>query len=425
MSQSNSANSETTQSGYWELIRGNANVRRLWFGVIISLFGDWFNTLAIYRIVQDHAGSPIALALAFLTKLLPLALASPIAGVLVDRWDRRKVMIGADLIRAVLVLGFLLVRDSGDLWLLYLLASAQIVVSSVFIPAKTASLPNITTRRELLTANAFLSATWSIMMALGTAAGGIAVDVFGTDAVFVFDSATYLLSAFFIARMVIPQEKDVAPKDVSIIRAGVRQIIDGWGYLRAHPPVMRMTWAKATWAFGGGALVLFLALLGDELFPGAQTTGIGVLFAARGLGTGIGPVVARRLFTDEAGWPRILGLCVMATGVGYAILSFTGWTLLIIALVIFAHAASGANWVLSTTLLQKRSEDRFRGRVFATDWFFVTLIQSGSIVLGALLLEAGLAVRTVIFLFASVQIVSGFLWIVLVAPAERKTVGDE
>ena len=412
--------SAVDQAGYWELVRGNANVRRLWFGAVISLFGDWFNTLAIYRIVQDESGSPFALAIALLTKLLPLALVSPIAGVLVDRWDRRKVMIGADLIRAVLVLGFLLVRDSGDLWLLYLLASAQIVVSSVFIPAKSASLPNITEPRELLTANAFLSATWSVMLAVGAAAGGFAVDLFGTDAVFALDSLTYIISAFFIARMVIPQEKDEAPKDVSIIRAAARQIADGWGYLREHPSVMRMTWAKATWALGGGALVLFLALLGDTLFPSAQTTGIGVLFAARGLGTGIGPVVARSLFPDERKWPRILGLCIAATGVGYAVLSFVGWIALIVALVIFAHAASGANWVLSTTLLQKRSEDRFRGRVFATDWFFVTIIQSCSIVVGALLLEAGMALRTVIFLFAVAQILSGLLWVVVVAPTERK-----
>ncbi len=419
------ADSTARQSGYWELLRGNANVRRLWFGVIISLFGDWFNTLAIYRIVQDESGSPFALAIAFLTKLLPLALASPLAGVLVDRWDRRKVMIGADLIRAVLVLGFLFVRDSGDLWLLYLLASAQIVVSSVFIPAKTASLPNITKPHELLTANAFLSASWSVMLAVGAAAGGFAVDLFGTDVVFILDSVTYLVSAFFIARMVIPQDKDEAPENVSIVRAAVSQISDGWRYLRTHPPVMRMTWAKATWALGGGALVLFLALLGDTLFPNAQTTGIGILFAARGLGTGIGPVVARSLFADEARWPRILGFCVAATGGGYALLSFIGWIPVIIALVIFAHAASGANWVLSTTLLQKRSEDRFRGRVFATDWFFVTLIQSGSIVVGALLLEAGMSLHTVILSFGIVQIISGLLWVLVVAPAEQSVQNRE
>ena len=87
---------------------------------------------------------------------------------------------------------------------------------------------------------------------------------------------------------------------------------------------------------------------------------------------------------------------------------------------IFAHAASGVNWVLSTTLLQKRSEDRFRGRVFATDWFFVTIIQSGSIIVSAVLLEAGLPLRTAILLFGVVQILSGLFWVVVVAPAERE-----
>lgn len=418
-------NSRSRQSGYGELIRGNANVRRLWFGVVISLFGDWFNTLAIYRIVQDESGSPFALAIAFLTKLLPLALASPIAGVLVDRWDRRKVMIGADLIRAVLVLGFLLVRDSGDLWLLYLLASAQIVVSSVFIPAKTASLPNITKPNELLTANAFLSATWSVMLAVGAAAGGFAVDAFGTDVVFVLDSLTYLLSAVFIARMVIPQDKDEAPENTSVLRAAVQQITDGWNYLRENPPVMRITWAKASWGVGGGALVLFLALLGDTLFDGAQTTGIGILFAARGLGTGIGPVVARAFFPHERNWPFLLGLCIAMTGAAYAVLSVVGWAILIIALVIAGHASSGANWVLSTTLLQQRSEDRFRGRVIATDWFFVTMIQSISIVVGAALLEAGASLRTVIMIFGLTQMLTGLVWAVLIPPIERRDASVE
>lgn len=408
------------QSGYWELIRNNANVRRLWFGAVISLFGDWFNTLAIYRIVQDESGSPFALAVALLTKLLPLALASPLAGVLVDRWDRRKVMIGADLIRAVLVLGFLLVRDSGDLWLLYTLASAQIVVSSVFLPAKTASLPNITEPRELLTANAFLSATWSVMLAVGAAAGGFAVDAFGTDVVFILDSLTYLLSALFIGRMVIPQEKDEAPENVSVVRAAVRQISDGWIYLREHPPVMRMTLAKAAWATGGGALILYLALLGDSLFPDAQTTGIGVLFAARGLGTGIGPIATRWLLPKEQSWPLMVGLCVTLSGLAYAVLSQFGWIYLIVGLVVFAHASSGANWVLSTTLLQRRSEDRFRGRVVATDWFFVTVIQSVSIVVGAILLEMGMALETAILVFAMLQVVIGLVWAGIIGPRERQ-----
>ena len=412
--------SAAPQAGYAELLRGNADVRRLWAGAVVSLFGDWFNTLALYRVVLDLTGSEMALGAVFLTKLLPLALASPLAGVLVDRLDRRHVLIGADLLRAVIVLGFLLVRDAGDLWLLYTLASAQIVVSAAFMPAQSASIPNITTERELLTANALLSATWSVMLALGAAAGGPAVDVWGTDAVFVFDSLTYLVSAAFVYRMVIPQEKAEAMAGMPAVQAAVRQIADGWRYLRAHPPVRRMALAKATWGLGGGGLVLILALIGDALFVGTGTTGIGLLLAARGIGTGIGPIVVRALFTDARRWPFVLGACVIASGVGYGLIGLVGWTVWIAPLVTFAHAASGANWVVSTTLLQQRSQDRFRGRVFATDWLLVTLVESASILSASLLLEAGVSLRLVVLGFAAVLMASGLVWLVTVVPAEAR-----
>ena len=406
--------------GFGALLRTNADVRRLWGGTVVSLFGDWFNTLALYRLVLDLTGSETALGGVFLTKMIPLALASPIAGVLADRLDRRRLMIGADLVRAVLVLGFLFVDEAADLWLLYLLAASQIAVSAAFTPAKNAVLPVITKRGELLTANALLSATWSVMLAVGAAAGGPAVDAFGTDVVFWLDAATYLVSAAFIARIRLPER---VPEAVSggIVRAGLRQIVDGWRYLRARPEVGRISLAKATWGVGGGGLVLVLALLGDQLFPSAGTTGIGLLFAARGLGTGLGPVIARSAFRDARRWPAVLGGCVIASGVGYAGVALAGdarWA--VAALVVFAHAASGANWVLSTTLLQERAEDRYIGRVIATDWLLVTLVDSVSILAASLLLEAGVGIATVALGLAGVQVAMGVVWLLTVVPAEAR-----
>ena len=406
--------------GFGELLRTNADVRRLWGGTLVSLFGDWFNTLALYRLVLDLTGSETALGGVFLTKLLPLALASPVAGVLADRLDRRKLMIGADLVRAVIVLGFLLVRDAGDLWLLYVLASAQIAVSAAFTPAKNAVLPAITKKGELLTANALLSATWSVMLAVGAAAGGPVVDAFGTDVVFWLDAGTYLVSAVFIARVRLPaREPDRG--EGGVVRAGLSQIVEGWRYLRERPAVGRIAFAKATWAVGGGGLVLALALIGDRLFPSAGTTGIGVLFAARGLGTGLGPVLARSLFRDARRWPAVLGACVVVSAVAYAGVAVAGdvrWA--IVALVVLAHAASGANWVLSTTLLQDRAEDRYRGRVFATDWLLVTLVQSVSIVVTSVLLESGASVAAVVLGLAAVEGGAGVLWLLTVVPAEAR-----
>ena len=406
--------------GFGTLLRTNRDVRWLWGGTVISLFGDWFNTLALYRLVLDLTGSETALGGVFLTKLLPLALASPIAGVLADRLDRRKLMIGADLVRAVLVLGFLFVREAEDLWLLYVLAAAQIAVSAAFTPARNAVLPLITKKGELLTANALLAATWSVMLALGAAAGGPAVDAFGTDVVFWLDAGTYLVSAGFSAGIRLPA-REVEVDVGGAVRAGLRRIAEGWRYVRTRPPVRRIVGAKAAWGIGGGGLVFALALLGDQLFPSAGTTGIGVLFAARGLGTGIGPIVARTVFRDARRWPLVLAGCIVVSGLGYlGVAAAADWRWLVAGLVVFAHAASGANWVLSTTLLQERADDAVLGRVVATDWLLVTLVDSVTIVVASQLLEAGVGLVTLIAALGTIQVVTGFVYGALVVPAERR-----
>ncbi len=405
--------------GFGTLLRTNRDVRRLWGGTVVSLFGDWFNTLALYRLVLDLTGSETALGGVFLTKLLPLALASPIAGVLADRLDRRKLMIGADLVRAALVLGFLFVRDAEDLWLLYVLAAAQIAVSAAFTPARNAVLPLITKKGELLTANALLAATWSVMLALGAAAGGPVVDAFGTDVVFWLDAATYLVSAVFIAGIRLPA-REVEVDVGGVVRAGLRRIAEGWRYVRTRPPVRRIVGAKAAWGIGGGGLVFALALLGDQLFPSAGTTGIGVLFAARGLGTGIGPIVARTAFRDARRWPAVLAGCIVVSGLGYLGVAAVDGRWLVAGLVVFAHAASGANWVLSTTLLQERADDAVLGRVVATDWLLVTLVDSVTIVVASRLLEAGVGLVALIAALGTIQVATGLAYGALVVPAERR-----
>ncbi|MEO0856351.1 MAG: MFS transporter [Bacteroidota bacterium] len=419
------------QVGFLELLRTNRNVRWLWAGAVVSLFGDWFNTLALYRVVQDLSSEGsvlgdgyVALALVFVVKLLPLALAAPLAGVLVDRFNRRTVMIVSDVLRALIVLGFLLVREPGDLWLLYVLAAAQIMVSALFLPAKTAALPNITTDRELLTANALLSATWSIMLALGAAVGGAAVEFLSTDTVFLFDAATYLVSAVFIARTVIPQDRDDVPPG-NPIRVAVGKVAEGWRHLYRHPRIGRIALAKATWGVGGGALMLALVLIGGQLVPGKPDLGTGLAYAARGLGTGIGPILARALFRDKTAWPTVLGACVIVCGLGYTAIGLLEWTLVVLVFVLVAHAASGANWVLATTLLQERTEDRFRGRVFSTEWIFLALAETMSLLVASALLEAeALTLRTAVLGLAGVQVVCGIAWLLIVVPRERADAGE-
>ncbi len=408
------------QAGYLELISQNANFRRLWIGTIVSQLGDWFNTIALYTLVDTLTGSAMALGAVFLFKLLPWALVSPLAGVLVDRYNRRRTMIVSDLLRAVVVLGFIFINDSSQVFLVYVLIAAQVVLGSVFLPAKSASIPNITSDSELLTANALSSASWSVMLALGAGIGGLATEHFGADVVFILDSLTYIFSAYFIFRTKIPQETE-KPTEGHLVTSAYREIAEGWSYMRREPRVGRIALAKATWAIGGGAMVYMLALLGQDVLPDAQATGIGLLFFARGIGTGIGPIFARSLFKDQRVWPVVLGACVAISGLFYATLGWISAVAWIVTAVTLAHAASGANWVLATVLLQQRSVDRLRGRVFASEWLMVLLIESISIFSGSLLLEWGiLNLSTAFIVFASLQVLSGLLWLGIIVPAERR-----
>ena len=401
------------------LLRTNRNFRRVWLGEVASWLGDWFNAIAIYTLVQNLTGSPFALGLVFLTKMVPFAVASPLAGLLVDRFDRRRLMIVADVVRAVLVLGFLLVDEASDLYLIYLLTTLQVLLTAVFIPARSASIPNVTSPRELLTANALGAATWSTLLAVGAALGGFATEWLGIEAVFVIDSATYLISAFFIYRAVIPQDTEEGSGKGP--RAVLRDTADGWRHMKAQPEIGRMAFAKATWALGGGALVYMLAMMGEEVAVVSPAVGIGILYAARGLGTGVGPLAVRRWLPNEAVWPFLLGLGVVLSGISYVLVGALPWGLWTLVIVALAHAPSGANWVASSVLLQKRTVDRFRGRVFSTEWLLVTLADSASILTASLLMEAGvLDLRTGILAFGMLQMACGAVWILVIVPKERQ-----
>jgi MFS family permease len=409
---------QPSRAGYFELVRDNANYRRLWLGDITSHLGDWFNTIALYTLVERLTGSPLALGLVFVTKALPFALASPLAGLIADRVDRRRLMIFADLLRAVIVLGLVLVREPQHVAWIYVLGALQMIVGSAFIPARSASIPNITSPRELLTANALSAASWSALLALGAAVGGFVTEWIGAHAVFVIDSATYLVSAFFIWRTVIPQTTDAAPAG-GLIRTAHRQVVDGWKHMWRHPRIGRIALTKTAWAIGGGGLVYMLALFGQRIMPEAPAVGLGWFYTARGVGTGLGPILMRISAVGRRWWPALIGCGIIFTGLCYVIVANAGALWILVVLITLAHSTSGANWVASTVLLQERTEDRFRGRVFATEWLTLTLVDTAAVMTASLLLESGvLTLREGMLAFAGVQLVTGVVWLLTVARQE-------
>src|SRR5438034_8780156 len=166
---------------------------------------DWLYTIAVYTIALKLTGSGRAAALIMVARFLPSVVMGPLSGVVADRFSRRTIMITADLLRALVVLGFLLVRRPDQMWLVYVLTVLQLAFSAFFEPAKTAAIPSIVNDRELLPANAITSVTWSAMLTLGAAIGGLVTGLFGTNVAFMLDSASFLSSAAFIACIRFPR----------------------------------------------------------------------------------------------------------------------------------------------------------------------------------------------------------------------------
>jgi MFS family permease len=403
---------------YANLIRTNHNYRKLWLGQIVSNFGDWFGILAIYAIIHRYSGSELLLGLIIVVKMMSLASFSPIAGYIADRFNRRKLMFGCHIARGIIVLGFILITSESLLWLAYVLTAVQMAFSAIFEPAKTSSIPNVTTPGELVIANILSAASWSIIFTTGMAIGGFATAWLGTDLVFLMNGVTYFIAAIFIYRAEIPQQ-EMSAEEKKRTRNPLLGIREGIGYLLGNSYVLRPTLAKGMFTMCLGALVYMLIIAAEELLM-MGSIGLGILYAARGVGTGIGPVVGRRVFKKEDTWVRGMGIFMMAAGLMYAMVSLSETLLFMVLFVMLAHMASGSNWVMSTVLLQRRAPDRFRGRVFSLEWLLFTVAQSISVTAAALILEFDLlTLRQTMGVFSLMLFAAGLFWLFQIAPHEN------
>ncbi len=402
------------QVGYIDLLTRNRSFRQLWLGQVVSQMGDWFNTIALYTLILQLTGSGRDIGLLLVARFVPSFFFGPIAGVIADRFSRQRIMIWSDLLRALVVLGFLFVRRAEHLWIIYVLTVLQLGLSTFFEPAKTAAIPSIVEDRELVAANAISSVTWSAMLTIGAAIGGLMTNAFGTNVAFVLDAATYLLSAALIASIRVAKRKKRERQKLSLGRIlGITETIEGIRYVKDRPRVLGLLLVKPAWGLGGGILTL-LAVFGERIFPLGKGAagGIGVLFTARGIGTAIGPIVARRLSGEGDRRMQIsIGIAFLIGGIFY--IWFGVATSLILALIVLgiAHCGGSILWVFSTVMLQRSVADNFRGRVFAAELALMTLTMAASnYATGEFLDRFGISPRRVAVGMGMLFVLSGIVW---------------
>jgi predicted MFS family arabinose efflux permease len=303
-----------------------------------------------------------------------------------------------------------LVQITQQIWLLYLLTIIQFSLSALFTPTHLAVLPNLVTREDLVTANALDGFTWSTMLAIGALLGGIVASFLGITAAFVIDALTFLWSAWFISRIVGPTRKET----IAAGSGGLLQFVDGLRYLRGKPFILTLALVKGSAALAWGALSVLELAMAERYFPigekGAIT--LSILYAITGVGSGLGPLLMRRLVGDSqrsALWALTVGFAMLTVGVFWmgmarSLSELAGATLV-------RTLGGGTIWVFSAALLQTLVEDKFRGRVFSFEFAVFTLTQSiATLWAGVAQDNIGLDARQVLLYTSGISLVVAVLW---------------
>lgn len=345
------------------------NYTTLLIAGIISLIGDWALGVALPITVYQLTHSTVAMGATAVSELLPLLVLSSVAGVFVDRWNRKRVMIVCDLILAAGLFPLLLVHSAGSIWIIYLVALGQSIVVRFFSPAANALLPTLVAEEDLVAANSLDSVGSNAARLVGPSLGGLIAVSTGLVGVTLIDAASFLLAAGLIATVQAPVRRaaeHVAGEAVAAWRKIWRDWLDGLSEVRRTRTVAIFLAVWAIAGFGEAVMgVMFVVWIKDIIHGGALQ--LGWFMSAQAVGGLLGGLViasiSRRLPTALLAWSAsiVFGLIDIAL-FSYPLAFSQIWVgLALIGLVGLPSAAIGASW---TTLLQTGVQDSHRGRIF-------------------------------------------------------------
>lgn len=387
------------------LVQDNPDFRKLWFAQLISLGGDWFNAVALVGLVLELTGSGFYAAVVLAAERIPHFFLSPLSGVIADRFDRKRLIAGAALVQAVLALGMLLVRSPATLWIGIACAAGLASLSAFSFPATQAAMPNLVTREQLGPANVLVGSSFGTMLAIGSALGGLVAASFGRDVAFTVNSISFLVAAALI--LSIKSRFSQEPAGERRVRP-IKDVREGLDFARSNGRVMALLATKGGFGLGAGVIVL-LSVFATEVF-GAGDAGIGVLFAARGLGALLGPFVARAVVRDdERRLFLTIGVSMAVFGVAYAAFPFLPGLWAAAPFATLAHMGAGSQWLMSSYGLQRLTPDHVRGRIFSFDFALVTLTISISYLISGRAAEL-VGPRVVMGTLAGIGLAYALIW---------------
>jgi predicted MFS family arabinose efflux permease len=332
----------------------------------------------------------------------------------------------------VIVLAMILVRSRSTVWMLYPLLLLETLMAAFFEPARTAVIPGIAAREDVLLANTLSSATWSVNLLIGASVGGVVAALLGRDAVFVLNALSFMVSAILISRMRFeePHAKAAAP-----LRArdaiDFSPVLEGIRYVRKDRRLLTAVFGKAGELMIGPSWVLF-TVMGVHYFHvhirgidpqrGAML-GMSLLLGARGIGAVFGPLFSAR-WAGQSDRRLQLGVLFgyLTIGTGYFGLGISPNVWVACLFIALAHCGGSTVWVFSTTLLQLNTEDRFRGRVFSADLGFAMLTVAIGAYICGVFLDHGVSARMVACGTGLLMLLPAILWALAIRPGRTSPV---
>ncbi len=356
-------------AAFAHLLRENRNYRWTWCGQVVSEIGDHFNNIAVFSLALANTGSAMVVSGVMLSRAIPMVLAGPLAGIALDRLDRKRIMIASDLARAAIAAGFILTIDRGHTWLLYLLSALLMFASPFFTSGRASILPTIASRAQLHTANSLTQTTQWTTLTIGTLAAGASVAQFGYRGAFLFNALSFLFSAACIARLRAASSFRAERRDLGedrVLRPW-HEYAEGLRYMRTTPLVFAIGLVHVGWATGGGAAQILFSLFGEVVFR-RGAAGIGTIWGSAGAGLLVGGAFAHRLGRriGFSGYKRAIWICYIIHGGAYVLFSQVEQYWLALVFIGLSRAAVAVSSVLNFTQLLRHIPDAYRGRVFAT-----------------------------------------------------------
>ncbi len=383
----------------------NRDFRHLFAAELVMFGGDWFVLIPLLTLLPELTGSGLWGGLVLAADMALQALLLPYTGTVADRLDRRRVMLVANVVSVLAVLALLFVRSAGTAWIAIVAVGLYAVAKAFYSPAAQAALPNVVDPDDLAAANAIAGSAWGTMLVVGASLGGVVAAVASPYVCFLVTAGCLVLAATLVWRIRRPLQQPrehtgPPPRAFAAVGEALR-------YIGAHPRVASLVTVKSAVGLGNGVLVAF-PLLASQAYRIGEL-GTGLLFAARGAGALVGPLLFRRLLGHPRWLLPGLALSMGLYGLAYLGVSVAPWFLLALPLVALAHLAGGGNWVMSNFALQAEVPDALRGRVFATDMMIATLAVAVS------QLVAGLAVdrvdpRVVVAVSGAVTLAYAVVW---------------